>query len=70
MQGCCVANCANTSTWARNDLNPCNVTLTVTERMRAPVYMYYKLTNYYQNHRRYVKSRSDQQLVRRPPISP
>lgn len=25
--------------------------------------MYYGLTNYYQNHRRYVKSRSDQQLL-------
>jgi len=26
------------------------------------VYVYYELTNYYQNHRRYVKSRSDAQL--------
>lgn len=30
--------------------------------MKAPVYMYYKLTNFYQNHRRYVKSREDKQL--------
>jgi hypothetical protein len=30
--------------------------------MAAPVYFYYKLTNFYQNHRRYVKSRSDPQL--------
>ena len=29
---------------------------------QAPVYMYYSLTNYYQNHRRYVKSRDDYQL--------
>jgi LEM3 (ligand-effect modulator 3) family / CDC50 family len=27
------------------------------------VYMYYSLTNFYQNHRRYVKSRDDNQLL-------
>ncbi|XP_061350439.1 putative ALA-interacting subunit 2 isoform X3 [Gastrolobium bilobum] len=31
--------------------------------MRAPIYIYYQLDNYYQNHRRYVKSRSDLQLL-------
>ena len=30
--------------------------------MKAPVYVYYELDNFYQNHRRYVKSRSDSQL--------
>nr|CAD1841546.1 unnamed protein product [Ananas comosus var. bracteatus] len=30
--------------------------------MKAPIYIYYELDNYYQNHRRYVKSRSDKQL--------
>lgn len=30
--------------------------------MAAPVYFYYQLANFYQNHRRYVKSRSDGQL--------
>ena len=29
---------------------------------QGPVFIYYSLTNYYQNHRRYVKSRSDTQL--------
>uniref|UniRef100_A0A0G4GIR6 ALA-interacting subunit n=1 Tax=Chromera velia CCMP2878 TaxID=1169474 RepID=A0A0G4GIR6_9ALVE len=28
----------------------------------SPVFVYYQLTNFYQNHRRYVKSRSDDQL--------
>jgi len=28
----------------------------------GPVYLYYGLTNFYQNHRRYVKSRDDKQL--------
>jgi len=30
--------------------------------MSSPVFVYYKLTNFFQNHRRYVKSRSDPQL--------
>ena len=40
----------------------CNVTLTVPEDMASPVYVYYQLDNFYQNHRRYVKSRDDAQL--------
>ncbi|XP_011628986.1 ALA-interacting subunit 3 isoform X2 [Amborella trichopoda] len=40
----------------------CIATLTVPKRMEAPVYVYYQLDNFYQNHRRYVKSRSDTQL--------
>jgi len=40
----------------------CNVELTVTSKMTPPIYFYYKLTNFYQNHRRYVKSRDDVQL--------
>lgn len=39
-----------------------NVTLSVTKDMKAPVYVYYELSNFYQNHRRYVQSRSDEQL--------
>nr|GLL45995.1 putative ALA-interacting subunit 2 isoform X2 [Ipomoea trifida] len=35
----------------------------VPKHMKAPIYIYYQLDNYYQNHRRYVKSRSDQQLL-------
>jgi len=40
----------------------CNITLDVPADMKAPVYLYYRLENYYQNHRRYVKSRNDNQL--------
>jgi hypothetical protein len=40
----------------------CRVTFTVKEEMKKPVYVYYELDNFYQNHRRYVKSRSDAQL--------
>lgn len=40
----------------------CPVTIDVTEDLKGPVYVYYKLTNFYQNHRRFVKSRDDKQL--------
>jgi len=40
----------------------CQVNIEVDDTMTAPVYLYYRLENYYQNHRRYVKSRNDQQL--------
>lgn len=42
----------------------CQVTVSmeVTADMKQPIYMYYQLSNFYQNHRRYVKSRSDTQL--------
>jgi len=42
--------------------NICNLTLHVKEKMEPPVYMYYRLENFYQNHRRYVRSRNDDQL--------
>ena len=44
----------------------CSVSLSV-PAMEGPVYVYYQLTNYYQNHRRYVKSRNDAQLKGDPP---
>ncbi|KAG8075002.1 hypothetical protein GUJ93_ZPchr0006g45843 [Zizania palustris] len=40
----------------------CTRTLTVTEDMNQPIFVYYQLDNFYQNHRRYVKSRNDGQL--------
>mmetsp|Transcript_17628 Transcript_17628/g.23218 ORF Transcript_17628/g.23218 Transcript_17628/m.23218 type:complete len:379 (+) Transcript_17628:141-1277(+) len=40
----------------------CNVTFTLDKDMDGPVYVYYHLTNFYQNHRRYVKSLSSDQL--------
>jgi len=40
----------------------CQKQVIIPSDMSLPVYFYYKLTNFYQNHRRYVKSRSDTQL--------
>lgn len=40
----------------------CNRTIIVPKHMKKPIYVYYQLDNFYQNHRRYVKSRSDKQL--------
>ncbi|KAK1324382.1 ALA-interacting subunit 3 [Acorus calamus] len=40
----------------------CMRSLTVPKHMKQPIYVYYQLDNFYQNHRRYVKSRNDAQL--------
>ena len=40
----------------------CTLDIKVTEKMEPPVYVYYELDHFYQNHRQYVKSRSDTQL--------
>ena len=41
----------------------CLVNFTLTEDFKEEVFVYYGLSNFYQNHRRYVKSRDDKQLL-------
>ena len=41
----------------------CTITIEIEEEIPSPVYVYYQLDNFYQNHRRYVKSRSNKQLM-------
>ena len=41
----------------------CEVPFKLDEDWEGPVYLYYGLTNFYQNHRRYVKSRDEKQLL-------
>lgn len=48
-------NCKNGQT--------CLVSFTIEEEMKAPVYLLYKLDDFYQNHRRYISSKSNKQLL-------
>lgn len=43
--------------------NKCYLTMTLDADIPGPVYVYYQLGNFYQNHRRYVQSRSNPQLM-------
>lgn len=49
----------------QNFMAPCSCRLhfNLSEGFQKDVYFYYGLSNYYQNHRRYVKSRDDNQLL-------
>ena len=44
-------------------LSNCTVTFAVTSSIQKPVYLYYAIEGYHQNHRIYVKSRSPKQLA-------
>jgi len=45
-----------------SDLPSCNFNVSVSSPMDPPIYFYYQLTDFYQNQRDYVSSRSDPQL--------
>lgn len=44
----------------------CTLLFEIPETMHQPVYLYYRLTNFYQNHRRYVQSMDLDQLMGKP----
>lgn len=44
----------------------CKIDFELQENFRKDIYVYYGLSNFYQNHRRYVKSRDDNQLLGNP----
>ena len=48
---------------ATNTTCVCSASIQLSKNFDAPVYLYYGLQNFYQNHRRYVKSRDDNQLL-------
>ncbi|KAI8957859.1 LEM3/CDC50 family protein [Daldinia sp. FL1419] len=45
------------------NLTKCTLTFQIPEEMAPPVLLYYRLENFYQNHRRYVQSFFDKQLA-------
>ena len=45
-----------------NDENKCIINIDIKEDMKSPIMIYYKLDGFYQNHRRYLKSKSQNQL--------
>lgn len=44
------------------DSTICRINITIDRDIESTVYLHYKLTNFYQNHKRYVNSRSYEQL--------
>jgi len=56
----------NAPTWQRSfdsaNATICNLSFDIPDELPAPVFMYYRLTNFYQNHRRYVQSLDLNQL--------
>ncbi|XP_043289945.1 cell cycle control protein 50A [Venturia canescens] len=57
------ASCAEVITNHPGEPCSCRINFTLPMDFGGNVYMYYGLTNFYQNHRRYVKSRDDNQLL-------
>uniref|UniRef100_A0A3Q0QUS6 Cell cycle control protein n=1 Tax=Amphilophus citrinellus TaxID=61819 RepID=A0A3Q0QUS6_AMPCI len=55
-------SCAKNVTWNSTEPCFCTVNFTLERPFESNVFMYYGLSNFYQNHRRYVKSRDDRQL--------
>lgn len=45
-----------------DERNVCKIQFHVPETIRGPIYFFYRLKNFHQNHRRYVKSFSEDQL--------
>jgi len=46
----------------QSELGVCSFEFEVEKEIPGPVHMYYSLTNFYQNHRRFINSREDRQL--------
>ncbi|KAL4649018.1 cell cycle control protein 50A [Arapaima gigas] len=54
--------CSQNYSWNMTRSCACSVPFSLDQPFESNVFMYYGLSNFYQNHRRYVKSRDDSQL--------
>ncbi|XP_018598987.1 cell cycle control protein 50A-like [Scleropages formosus] len=54
--------CSQNYSWNMTTPCVCSVSFSLDQPFESNVFMYYGLSNFYQNHRRYVKSRDDSQL--------
>lgn len=60
------------TTWSRNETDPatkttqCSLYFDIPDALGSPVFIYYQLTNFYQNHRKYVQSLDTDQLKGKP----
>lgn len=54
---------SSSTTNCKSEDKYCLVDFDINSEMESPVMFYYQLTNFYQNHRRYVKSKSNDQLL-------
>ncbi|KAM9798581.1 cell cycle control protein 50A-like [Neosynchiropus ocellatus] len=55
-------NCSQNFSWNNTRPCTCSISFSLDQSFDSNVFMYYGLSNFYQNHRRYVKSRDDSQL--------
>lgn len=55
-------NCSQSYSWNNTTPCTCSLSFALDRDFEGSVFMYYGLSNFYQNHRRYVKSRDDRQL--------
>ncbi|CAF1681073.1 unnamed protein product, partial [Adineta ricciae] len=67
-EGNCMSTTVSNTTCAKVLQNggsscTCDIPINLDQPFTGKVYFYYGLVNYYQNHRRYVKSRDDNQLL-------
>mmetsp|Transcript_1427 Transcript_1427/g.2020 ORF Transcript_1427/g.2020 Transcript_1427/m.2020 type:complete len:482 (-) Transcript_1427:64-1509(-) len=64
---CSSCNCtsivnATTDCWCYNQTDQCQIDLIALTDIEGPLYLYYSLEDFYQNHREYVTSQSNDQL--------
>ena len=55
-------NLENCKVITNSENSTCEVNFTIEKDMKKNIFVYYRLKNFYQNHRRYIKSKSNKQL--------